>query len=191
MTYEQGPSFKEMQRQVIYGTILGGSSLVRSKRGQNSYLAMRDSDKLWLSYKIETLIDFFKIDSKTLKKDGNTYRCYSIAYPAFNEAYDLFYLNGEKRVTKKVLDILTDEAWMVWFLDAGKKSKRKAYLRTHKFGEKGTKIIMNYFNSLECSCEMRQSKGRFEIVFTNKGAYELLSIIAPKIPEFLIKKFED
>lgn len=190
MTYQCGPVIKDSQRQVLYGTILGGSSIIRPERGKNCYLAMRDHDYNWLSYKIEELRDFFKIDSSTIKKDKNTYRCYSIAYPVFNEVYDIFYRDGKKIVPKETLELLTDEAWMVWFVDAGRKSKRKAYLRTHKFGDEGTQIIADYFNSFECWCEPHQCRGRHEIVFSNRGAYELLTYVAPRLPDFLIPKYE-
>lgn len=190
MTYQNGPKLKESQKQTLYGTILGGSSIIRPERGKNCYLAMRDNDIKWLSYKIEVLKDFFKIDSQTIKKDKNTHRCYSIAYPIFNDIYELFYQDEEKIVTSEILEILTDEAWMVWFIDAGRKTKRKAYLRTHKFGEQGTKIITDYFNSLDCDCEMHQCRDRYEVVFTNKGACELLTILAHRIPAFLLERFD-
>ena len=191
MTYQCGPILRDSQKQILYGTILGGSSIIHPERGKNCYLAMRDHDNIWLSYKIEMLRDFFKIDQNTIKKDKNTYRCYSIAYPIFNDIYDLFYKEDIKTITHEILEILTDEAWMIWFVDAGRKSKRKAYLRTHKFGEEGTKIIADYFNSLDCTCEIHKCRGRFEIVFTNKGAYEFISIIAPRLPDFLIPKFDN
>lgn len=190
MTYQYGPQIRESQRQVLYGTILGGSSIIKPERGKNCYLAMRDHDNIWLSYKIEILKDLFKLDQNTIKKDKNTYRCYSVAYPIFNEVYELFYKDGVKTINKDVLEILTDEAWMVWFADSGRKSKRKAYLRTHKFGEEGTHAIADYFNSLDCLCDVHKCRGRFEIVFSNKGAYEFLSIIAPKLPDFLVSQFD-
>jgi LAGLIDADG DNA endonuclease family len=190
MTYQNGPTLNENQKQILYGSILGGSSIIRPERGKNCYLAMRDNDHLWLSYKIEYLKDFFKLDRNTIKKDKNTYRCYSVAYPVFNEVYNLFYKNEVKTITPEILEILTDEAWMIWFVDCGRKSKRKIYLRTNKFGEEGTKLIANYFNSLDCSCEIHQSRERYELVFNNKGAYEFMSIVAPKLPEFLIKKYD-
>jgi hypothetical protein len=136
------------------------------------------------------LSDFFKNDDGVIKKDKNTYRCYSKAYPIFNDIYIMFYKDGKKYVNKDVLEILTDEAWMVWFLDAGKKTKRKAYLRTHKFGEDGTKAIAAYFNSLDCDCEAHKSRDRHEIVFSNEGAFELLKYVAPKIPDCMLEYFD-
>jgi hypothetical protein len=79
---------------------------------------------------------------------------------------------------------------MVWFLDAGRKSKRKAYLRTHKFGDRGTQVICDYFNSLDCECRAHQCRGRHEVVFSNKGAYELLSTVAHKFPEFMTEEMD-
>ena len=190
MTYQSGPSLKECQKQTLYGTILGGSSIIRPDRGKNCYLAMRDSNRTWLNYKIEVMSDFFKNDADCIKLDKNTFRCYSVAYPIFNQVYLRFYRDGKKFVNRDVLEILTDEAWMTWFLDAGKKSKRKAYLRTHKFGEDGTKLIAEYFNSLDCDCAAHVARGRHEIVFSNKGAHELLKYVAPKIPECMLNFFD-
>jgi hypothetical protein len=67
---------------------------------------------------------FFKIDENTIKKDKNTYRCYSVSYPIFNEVYSLFYENKNKKILPEILESLTDEAWMIWFIDSGKKSKK-------------------------------------------------------------------
>jgi hypothetical protein len=188
MTYQNGPSLRDSQKQALYGTILGGSSIICPDKGKNCYLAMRGQDENWLAYKIDTLKEFFKVDSQTIKKDKNTFRCYSIAYPVFNDIYDTFYVDNQKIVTKEILDCLTDEAWMFWFVDAGRKSARKIYLRTHKFGLEGTQIIIDYFNSLNCECDLHQCRSRYEVIFTNKGAYEFLKIIAPKLPNFLAEK---
>ena len=130
-----------------------------------------------------------KLDENTIKKDKNTFRCYSVAYPVFNEIYDLFYEKNSKILIPNILECLTDEAWMVWFIDAGRKSKRKIYLRTHKFGEEGTKAVAKYFNSLDCDCHAHQTRKRNEIVFTNKGSQEFLKYVAPKIPEFMLKNY--
>ncbi len=190
MTYQLGPDLKQNQRQALYGTILGGSSIIRPERGKNCYLAMRDRDRDWLMYKTEELSDFFKMDATVVKRDKNTFRCYSIAYPVFNDLYKTFYKAGKKVVTKDTLEILNDLAWMIWFVDAGRKSKRKAYLRTHKFGEDGTKVICDYFNSLDCDCATHLCRGRHEIVFSNKGAHEFIQTIVHRMPKFIVDRYD-
>lgn len=190
MTYQVGPKMTKNQEQILYGTILGGSSVIKPERGKNCYLAMRDRDFNWLMYKTEELTPFFKMDSGVVKKDKNTYRCYSVAFPIFNTVYKTFYKAGQKVITRETLEILNDLAWMTWFVDAGRKSKRKAYLRTHKFGEDGTKIICDYFNSLDCDCSAHLCRGRYEIVFSNNGAHELLSTISHRMPKFIQDRFD-
>jgi hypothetical protein len=190
MTYQLGPTITHNQKQILYGTILGGSSIIRPERGKNCYLAMRDRDCNWLMYKTEELADLFKMDQQVIKKDKNTYRCYSIAYPLFNEIYDNFYKHGKKIMPADILEGLNDLAWMVWFVDAGRKSKRKAYLRTHKFGKEGTEQICTYFNSLDCECEAHLCRGRYEVVFSNKGAAELIKTIANRMPKFVLDRFD-
>jgi hypothetical protein len=185
MTYQSSPTITEKQRQIIYGTILGGSSIIMPNKGKNFYLAMRDKNQEWLSYKVDLLKNLFKSDKDIIKKDKNTYRAYSVSYPLFKDIYSLFYKGKDKIINRNVLELLTDQAWMVWFTDSGRKSKRKCYLRTNKFKEEGTNTIVKYFNSLDCECEMHKCRNRYEVVFTNKGSAEFLSIINSCKPSFL------
>lgn len=185
MTYQTGPNITEKQKQLIYGTILGGSSIIMPDKGKNFYLAMRSKNKEWLNYKIGILHNLFRNDKHNIKKDKNTYRAYSISYPIFKDIHSLFYKGKEKVVNKNILDILTDHAWMVWFQDSGRQSKRKCYLRTNKFKEEGTRTIFKYFNSLDCDCDIHKCRNRYEIIFTNKGSIEFLNIINPCKPDFL------
>ena len=190
LMYRLGPKLANTEKMVLYGTLLGGSSLIRPAHGKNCYLSMRDMDYYWLLYKVEELGNFFKIDDCTIKLENKTYRCHSIAYPIFNETYNLFYKDGQKIINPQVLDLLNDTAWMVWFLDAGRKSKRRAYLRTQKFGEAGSYLIRDYFNSLGCMCNVHRHRGFYEIVFTNKGAWEFLATLAHRVPKFLEHRLE-
>jgi hypothetical protein len=185
MTYQSSPTITEKQKQIIYGTILGGSSIIMPNKGKNFYLAMRDKNQEWLSYKVDLLKNLFKSDKNIIKKDKNTYRAYSVSYPLFKDIYSLFYKGKDKIINRNVLELLTDQAWMVWFTDSGRKSKRKCYLRTNKFKEEGTNTIVKYFNSLDCECEMHKCRNRYEVVFTNKGSAEFLSIINSCKPSFL------
>lgn len=186
MTYQSSPELSNQQKQILYGTILGGSSIIKPKKGKNCYLAMRDNNPDWLCYKMFELKSLFKQEGEPVKRDATTNRCYSKAYPIFNDMYDTFYVDGQKCVTKDILESLTDIAWMVWFLDSGRKSSRKAYLRTHKYGKEGSEIIAEYFNSLDCECDIHLCRNRYEIVFSNHGAYEYLKVIAHRMPKFML-----
>jgi hypothetical protein len=185
MTYQFNPKITEKQKQIIYGTILGGSSIIMPSKGKNFYLAMRDKNREWLEYKVNLLSNLFKMDQNTIKKDKTTFRAYSISYPFFKDVHGMFYKGKNKFVNRDILDLLTDQAWMVWFVDSGRKSKRKCYIRTNKFREEGTRIISKYFNSLDCECDVHLCRNRYEIVFTNKGSIEFMNIVSPSMPSFL------
>jgi hypothetical protein len=190
MTHHIGPNLKLSQKQILYGTILGGSSLSKPKNGINCCLTMRDRNYDWLSYKVAMLEGFFKQDHNTIKKDKNTYRCFSISYPVFNEVYDLFYEDSKKVISPKILNSLSDLAWMVWFVDAGKKLENEIRLRTNKFGESGTKLLEEYFNSLDCECALSLNyQKKYELKFSNQGSYKFLKIVAHRMPKFVVKEF--
>jgi len=185
MTYQTSPQITDRQRQILYGTILGGSSIIMPVKGKNCYLAMRDKNKEWLKYKVDFLSNLFKMDDNTIKKDVTTYRAYSVAYTVFNDMHDIFYKKGVKTITREILDTLTDQAWMVWFVDGGRKEKNRCYLKTQKFGEQGSNIVVDYFTSLECDCELRKFRGRSEIAFSENGSNEFMKVISSCLPSFI------
>ena len=76
MTYQNGPILKENQKQTLYGTILGGSSIIKPDRGKNCYLAMRDNNKLWLDYKIEVLSERIPVVNLILLLMSNGYEIF-------------------------------------------------------------------------------------------------------------------
>lgn len=181
----------DLQKQIIVGTVLGGSSLIRPPTGKNYYLAMRDADPLWLLYKIEELEGCFK--STRLIQDGKTYRCNSICAEAFTELHDHMYRDGKRSVSEEVLSPLRDIGLAVWFLDGGGKTgrdKKNIYLNTTKFGTAGTQVILDYFNSMSLACNLNQSNGRIRVVFSVEGTEALLRIIAPRFPPFLLNDGE-
>jgi hypothetical protein len=49
------PKVTTAQRFLIIGTILGGSSIIKPKKGKNCYLSMRDKDISWLKHKADQL----------------------------------------------------------------------------------------------------------------------------------------
>src|SRR5581483_2301925 len=143
MTYYDNPEISDWQRQIILGTVLGGSSLVKPKKGRNCYLFMRSADKSWLKYKAEELASFASQRPFTI--EGNTLRWHSNCYPVFSDYYEKFYKDDKKVVTMDLLDSLRDIGFAIWYGDSGKLKSGQVLLNTNKFGEEGTKIISDYF----------------------------------------------
>ena len=145
----------DFQHQILVGTILGGSSLVKPPKGKNYYLSMRGKNEKWLKYKMEAMPDYF--NNVVLHKYGNTYRCNSTCSQTLTEIKDILYDGNKRKITMPVLDTLKDVALAIWYLDGGSKTgrgRKNAYINTTKFGEDGTNIIVQYFNEIDFPCKI-------------------------------------
>jgi hypothetical protein len=186
MTYFTDPNISDYQKQILGGTILGGSSIVKTKNSKNCFLSMRSNNYNWLAYKILELECLFKKDINLIVKDKNTYRGHSLSLPIFNFFHNNYYVNGKKKVDLKTLDGLNDAAWMIWFCDAGKVEKNKVILKTTLFGEKCSKIIHKYFKSFDINCDLKHKNNSYYIEFVDAEKY--LKVFAHRMPNFMLEK---
>ena len=178
--------YRNFQTQVLIGTVLGGSSLVRPPKGVNYYLSMRSQNEKWLNYKMEELPDFFS-ESK-LRQYGKTFRCNSGCAEKITEIRNELYLNGKRNIRMEILDTLTDTGIAVWYLDSGGKtgrSKKNSYINTTKFGEDGSKIVMQYFNEIDMPCNINHDGTRLKVLFSVDGTKVLMKTIAHRFPTFM------
>ncbi len=184
MTYYSNPNISDWDRQIIIGTILGGSSLVKPKKGRNCYLFMRSANKEWLNYKAQELSSLSS--QRPFTHEGNTLRWHSNCYPVFTEYYDLFYENGEKLVKMEILDSLRDIGLAIWYGDCGKLKRGKIIFNTNKFGESGTKTIIDYFH-LAGIGETTLTKERkyIRLVFSEEATKKFLLVVANRLPDFM------
>ena len=179
----------DFQHQVLIGTVLGGSSLVKPPKGKNYYLSMRGKNEQWLKYKMAVMPTFFK--SGSIHKYGNTFRCNSSCSPVLTEIKDVLYDENSRKISMEVLDSLRDIALAVWFLDGGSKTgrgKKNAYINTTKFGEDGTKLIMKYFTEIDMSCNINRDGKRLKILFGVEATVALFSVIAHQFPPFMYNR---
>jgi len=179
----------DFQHQILIGTVLGGSSLVKPPKGKNYYLSMRGKNEMWLNYKMAQMPDFFK--SGSVHKYGNTFRCNSSCSSILTDIKDVLYDGNKRKVAMEVLDSLRDVALAIWFLDGGSKTgrgKKNAYINTTKFGEDGTKIVMQYFNEVEMSCNVNRDGKRLKILFGVESTVSLFKVIAHQFPPFMYNR---
>lgn len=177
------------QIQILLGTILGGSSLIKPPKGVNYCVSMRSNNKEWLEYKMVEMCDFF--DNLNLKKYGNTYRCNSSCHPKITELYEKLYENNKRSIKMSILDTLTDTGLATWFLDGGSKTgrnKKNAYINTTKFGEEGTQTILRYFQEIGMDCTVNHDKSRLKVLFSVDGTKVFLKTIAHRFPNFMFHR---
>jgi LAGLIDADG DNA endonuclease family len=173
------------QKQIVVGTILGGSSIVKPKKGINYYLAMAGKDSLWLQYKMAELNDLFP--KANLNLDGNTYRCASRCSESLSAIHTEMYTDGVRNIPQDALDGLRDIALAIWYLDGGGKTgrdKKNAYLNLTRMPNSVDRIE-NYFCSMNMHCNANNSKNRIRLVFSLEGTTNLLKSISHRFPSFM------
>lgn len=189
MTYHVSPPITDWHRQVIIGTVLGGSSIVKPAKGRNCYLFMRSKNEDWIKFKSLQLEPFASSHATT--KEGNSYRWHSNCYPVFCEYRDLLYKNGAKQVSMEILDTIRPIGLMVWYADCGRTVRGKAVLNTHKLGEKSTNTICKWFNLCGYDCRAYKERGYWRVQFTPESTYSLLSGLAKlNPPSCIYDKFD-
>jgi hypothetical protein len=187
MTYYDNPSITDWHKQIIMGTVLGGSSLVKPKKGKNCYLFMRSADKKWLEYKAYELSTL--ASQRPFTKEGNTIRWHSNCYPIFTNYYELFYEKNKKTVSMNILDSLRDIGLAIWYADCGKIHKGKITLNTNKFGEEGTNIVAKYFNEVGVGeTNLVKERKYIRLEFTTESTNKFLLIVANRMPDFMHAK---
>lgn len=183
--YDHKYGMNSWKRQIIIGTVLGGSSIVKPQKGVNYYLAMAGKSEMWLQYKMKELDDVFP--RITLNKDGNTYRCTSKCSTDLTELYGEIYKDGMRDISAETLDSLRDIALAIWFLDGGGKTgrgKNNAYLNLTRMPN-SVDLITTYFCQMNMHCSANKSKGRIRLVFSVEGTTNLFKTIAHRFESFM------
>ena len=187
MTYYDNPTINDWHKQIILGTVLGGSSLVKPKKGRNCYLFMRSVDHDWLSYKAFELAALSS--QRPFTEEGNTLRWHSNCYPVFTDSYNLFYKNKVKTISMDVLDPLKDIGLAIWYGDCGKLKKDCVLLNTNKFKESGNEVIVEYFKQAGIGeTEIIKERKYSRIMFSKKASDKFLMLVAHRLPDFMHQK---
>lgn len=188
--------FSEIQKQLIYGSLLGDAYLENSHT--NSYLKFEHGHKQkeYIEYKFQILKNFTQnVGLKDITRfDKRTEKNYKAVYfktiqsKVFSDIYHLFY-NPKKYINRNVLDVLDGRGLAFWFMDDGYKYNNYSLaLCTESFTEQDIATIVLYFKEkwdITCSA----NKGR--IFFIREEASKFQSIISLYILPFFKYKLID
>lgn len=174
------------RRQILLGTLLGKSFIVRLK-GRNCFLTAPESlDLNWLNYKAN-IIDSEK---NVFIKDGKRFLWRSRCGIFWNDVYKEFYKNNKKNIEMRILDELRDIGLCAWFLDKGKFKRGKLWLGTTVFGKKGNEVIARYFNEVGMPCKMQPDRNTAKIVFSKYGTKVFIDTIIGACPKFMYYRID-
>lgn len=190
MTYYIAPHITDWQRQIIIGTLLGGSSIVKPKNGKNCYLSMRGKYVYWIEYKALELKNLASPKSILFEKKTNYFRWHSLCYSCFTEFYKMFYEKNNKKIEMNTLNELRDIGLAIWFVDIGKIQNNTISFKTNQFGRKGTETIAQYLTEIDLKTTILERKNGFRVKIDETSSERFLKVIAHRVPEFMEEKLK-
>ena len=184
------PTITSLQRQVIIGTVLGGSSIVHPKTGRSCYLSMRGNNAKWLECKAQEL-KFIKPPNPYFGERQGYFRWHSSCSPALNDFHSMFYKDKKKVVNMDILNELRDIGLAVWFVDGAIIRKDEVIFKTSVFGEDGSNTISQYFTEIDLSNKVVKDKTSFRVVLDGNSSSKFIDIIADSVPNFVAEGLHD
>lgn len=183
MVNSRNPEYTKRQQQIIMGTILGGSSIIKPDKGKHCYLSMRDKNSKWLEYKALELKTFSSYEPFTIEK---TNRWHSCCYPLFDDYREIFYnKKGERRLDLEILSSLWDVGMAAWFGDCVHKKDDCFWVNTSIWGKKYSKIIVKYFSLIDWKSELLEERGGLRVKIDKLSSQKAMAIIAHELPLFV------
>lgn len=166
------------QKQIIIGTLLGNSKLLKDNDGY--YLEMKSRDSIWLESKAHALKD---IAYSRWMSHGNYY-WRSKSHESFYEFKELCYSEHNKVFKMECLNSLRNIGIMVWYGDVGclvGRTKQNACVRTQAFCGSES-IAHQFFNEIDADCNISYVRQKPILTFTLKGTTTIMKIVYSVLP---------
>lgn len=183
------------QRAVLIGTLLGDGSL--NKRGRFHRLHVKHSRKqlplVEYRHKLFANITSMPIRLFLQKVKNKTYKfCefVTLTHPEFSKIYKLFYPDGKKSITDKLVSEITNPLCLAnWFMDDGGAEYAGLALNTHSFSKQGVQLLSKTLNKhFDLATNLRKNKSKWIIYIPKRKVLKFKTLLGPYIlPEFEYK----
>jgi len=181
-----------IQHDLIVGSVLGDASIRERETNCKFRVTHSKKQKDYLEWKYILLKEFVRTGIKWRKRIINgrqleTSQFDTNTHYVFNYYRRLFYENGKKTVTRKILNLLNPRSLAIWICDDGSYSRNHGYivLCTNSFSLKEHKIMKKYFEeiwNLSPTIGFRDNK-YYYLRFRVEDTKKLISMIKPFILE--------
>jgi len=179
------------QHDLIVGSLLGDSSVRMRNKNCSFRVSHSKKQKDYLEFKRNLLKGFSTNNDLYFRKKklGNhileTFEFSTFTHSVFNFYRKLFYPNGEKKITREVLDMLNPRGLAFWICDDGSYDNRQGYivLCTNSFSLDEHKIMKKYFEekwNLSPTIGFKDKK-YYYLRFKQNDSKKLIEIIKPFI----------
>ncbi len=193
-TFKQTLHLTQLQKDFLFGTLLGDGCLITSRSGKAARLQVRQNWKFkdYVMWKYSLFTDWVRTQPREdFYNDSFYFR--TISHPDLMSVKKMFYRGANRFVPKNISDLLINPLSLaVWFMDDGNGNKRQRYLRisSYGFGLKGNlslqKCLKSNFN-LDTHI-YKDSKGYY-LWFPIVSAFALYKTIKPFILPSMQYKF--
>jgi hypothetical protein len=188
---------------IIIGGILGDVHI--SREGTNARLQFKQG-LVHKSY-IYHLFDLFSSYSnmieprhyeffdKRTKKIYTTIDFHTFSLPCFNFYYDLFYVNGVKRIPLNIGELLTPSGLAYWAMDDGGKTGSGFRLNTQSFSYEENLLLIEVLKQnfdLNCSLHFHNKKNnQYRIYISAKSMPRFISLVSPYFHQSMMYKISE
>lgn len=128
---------------------------------------------------------------KVINNNGYDGCRYQKAHKDLKFIYNLLYCNGKKKITRKVLDCLDEEAIAYWYMDDGSLYAQKRNGKIHAYSlvistycdteEEINEIIKYFMEVWNIKFNVKRNKGKFSLVCNTKEIRKFLPIITQHV----------
>jgi hypothetical protein len=177
------------EKQVVLGSLLGNSSIIKPKKSRNPHFQMRESISKggnWIRCKAHELVKFSR--GKSFVQDRDSYRWNSISNQCWKNYHELCYRGNKKFVSMQWLDQLQDYGLACWFLDKGEIRERSLYIRISRFDKKSVENIVKYFEIIGIPVQVKKFGGSKILHFNQESKVKFLKLISHRFPLYYIQQ---
>lgn len=188
----------ELQKQFIFGSLLGDMSIGMNKRSKNARISLihcQKQEELFMK-KVELLGEFMGnyklyegILDKRTEKRYPTFKGNSKAHEEFTKIYHLFYSERKKVITQEILDKITHPiALAYWFMDDGNSD---GTIATNGFTEQEVNLLVNWLKSFwKFDCSKQKQLNNFVIHIKSGSRKQFDKLIKPYMVKSMYYKLK-
>ena len=179
-----------LQKQLIYGSLLGDGSIAKRKEDKNCRFSEVHSIKQrdYLLFKYKKLQPYSGKFIKYPRKDGGTDVKFSTkAHPVFNSFRMMFYDEDGKKIIKSstLKHINHPLALAIWFGDDGSNDEWDYRLATAKYCIKEIKLLIKWLKDTFKIKSFLHKHGKYWYVSIRKDRWKLTKLIKSHLPKSL------
>ncbi|HLC58353.1 MAG TPA: hypothetical protein VJI68_00680 [Candidatus Nanoarchaeia archaeon] len=185
----------DLQHDLIIGSTIGDANIRQRNRNCMFRVSHSQKQKKYVEWKFNILREF---DNSTIKLNQkfingrliNTFEFNIDTHYMFNYYRKLFYsLNGNKIVTKELLNQINPRSLAIWLCDDGSYCQKQKYIIfcTNSFNLEEHKLMKKYFENkwnLSPTIGFRDNK-YYYLRFKKEDTAKLVEIVRPFVPKFM------